>query len=103
MFLSRRTAHSAPSPCFCPGASQTRRLRHVSVATRRKTGGLVQFRFKLNGVPSCLKNRRLPFDLCPVVPLNRMTCVVYPPPLTRCGKSISATVGALASLVGGVV
>src|SRR5213593_4569454 len=35
-FLSRRVVNPAAPPCFCCDASQTRRLRHVPVATRRK-------------------------------------------------------------------
>src|SRR5205823_9633270 len=53
--------------------------------------------------PSCLKKRKFPLDDWPVDPLKRMNWVVYPPPLTRCGKSISAAAGAPPSLLGGVV
>src|SRR5215475_9985582 len=64
-------------------------LQHVSDLLRRADSGRVQNQLtvKLNGVPSCLKNFILPVDACPAVPLKRMNCVVYPPPLTRCGNN----------------
>ena len=47
--------------------------------------------------------RNVPDEACPVVPLNRMSCVDYPPESGRCGKNTSAVVNGPVSLDGGVV
>src|SRR5207244_8665528 len=52
--------------------------------------------------PACPKNRRDPDEAWSGPPLNRMNCVVYPPPSARCGKNCCPE-GGCASSVGWVV
>ena len=54
-------------------------------------------------LPSCVTNQMDPVPLESRLPANMMTCVVYPPPLTICGKIDSAFIGLTDSVEGAVV